>query len=219
MSLAQVKVSIPEGSLYFAGDTNQVKIEFDTKYRIRIDNSDQYRRVLVKVRIDGSEATDDGLIIRTDETVNLERFVNSKTLQSGKRFKFIERNAALADGHRPNKEDGLIVVSVQFEKRKGKLIEYKEYAGKGLYVYPICDSLGINIWQRWGNSLLSVGTQPCSGGLNVPDVDLSPGVTIEGSISSQRFQEEKVGDLEDRIDKIVIRLMGYYKESKILLNK
>lgn len=217
---AQVKVNIPEGTTNFGfnaegqpctplcilkdGDPQKidqyVKLAFDTEYMIRIENFDQYRRVLAKVRIDGSEATDDGLILRTNETVNLERFVNSKTLQSGKRFKFVEIEAALADGHQSNKEDGLIIISVQFEKRQGKLIEYKETSP---------------FW--WNNhSTSELISRNC---VDASNVDLSPGVTVEGSTSSQRFQEEKVGELEDRTDQIVIRLMGYYKEPKILLNK
>ncbi len=235
---AQVKVSIPEGeqipsetystyhqigntlSLFTeTSDTIQVKIAFDTEYTIGIENFDQYRRVLAKVRIDGSEATDDGLILRINEIVNLERFVNSKTLQSGKRFKFIERNAALADGHRSNSEDGLIVITVQFEERAGKLVEYKATNPYQGYLYApyrgTIDSV-VPIWRGWNNSTLELSSQTC---INASNVDLSPGVTVEGSVSSQRFQEEKVGELEDRIDQIVIRLMGYYKDPPVLLRK
>jgi len=240
---AQVKVSIPEGTTNFGfnaegqpctplcvlkdGDPQKidqyVKLAFDAEYTIRIENFDQYRRVLAKVRIDGSEATDDGLILRTNETVNLERFVNSKTLQSGKRFKFVERNAALADGHRPNKEDGLIVVTVQFEKRVGKLVEYKEpernnWCSPFLF-HSSCNSVSCGIDVGIGGRTSNLGLTSYGHFTPEQEIDVSPGVTVEGSTSSQRFQEEKVGELEDRIDQIVIRLMGYYKEPKILLNK
>jgi hypothetical protein len=210
-AFGQFSVSINPGERVVSmdkGDTICVKVPFDTEYSISLKNDDSYRRCLVNIIIDGQAVTDDGLILRTGETVDLERFI-SGNLQQGKRFKFVEKSTAEADGRRPRKQDGLLLVTVQYEQPGKRMIRYGSKAVFAPYQSWTFDSIPLHYLN---NISLTTSTTNCS-------MDLSDGVTVEGSTSGQRFVEEKIGELQEPKETLVIRMMGYYKTPPILLNK
>lgn len=204
------------------GDTVKVKLPFETEYKINLQNQDNFRRVLVNIRIDGRSVTGEGLIMRTGESVALERFIDSGTLTKGAKFKFVDKAEAIADGRKPNKEDGLIFIKVQYESPVEKIVKYQELTkAKDYFIVPQ--------WHNYYNNLGSFTPTSCLDSQNISvtsniSVDTqsdicAPGVTEEGSESRQRFQEEKVGELEGKAETLIIRLVGYYKDKPILLNK
>lgn len=204
---AEVAVSIT-GAEVVAGDTGErglaayVRLPFDEEYGIVLDNKDQDRRALVNIRIDGRAVTGDGLILRTGERITLERFIDSGSLTRGKRFKFVPKMDEPL--RRANEEDGLIAVVVQYEKSKKPLVMYENQ-------YAIFTAI-----PGWHNLHIS-GTSFVSNNTSIPVSD--SGITVEGSVSTQRFQEDKIGELDDGKDTLVISLRGYYKTQPILIRR
>jgi hypothetical protein len=219
--LAEVTVSIT-GGIRTTGDasyarTPDVKLPFDSEYQIALDNKDNTRRALVKIRIDGRSVTKDGLILRAGETVNLERFLDSGTLSKGKKFKFIPKDEE--NLRADNSEDGYVIVSVQYEKSKEPIVRYQDaYASSGIATLPS---------NRYGYYDLSTFANTSSMTTsNIPKATISAssisdpfGITTEGSESIQRFQRDEIEKMEDQIDTLTIRLIGYYKTLPILLNR
>lgn len=200
---AEVRVSVLSPGVDVVSDAGivKVKLAFDTEYKINLDNKDTRRRALVKIRIDGRNVTSDGLILREGENVGLERFLDSGTLTKGSRFKFIPKEA---DSLRPdNPEDGQIIVTVQYEKTSMPLVDYK------IPVYTLI----------WNQDNLTVTDRYFSATINTNTTTDEPGITVEGSESVQRFQKDDVREMEERIDTLVIQLVGYYKDKPILLKK
>lgn len=94
------------------GSERTVRIPFDSEYAIRIKNKTNYRS-LVKVMIDGTICAE-RLLLRPQQSIDLERFVIDGDLAKGKRFKFVQAG-------NPNVQDptagenGLIQVIVEPE--------------------------------------------------------------------------------------------------------
>ena len=216
---AQIDVSIPSGEIVATdlNGINTIKIPFNSEYKIRLKNNDSYRRCLVKIWIDGKPVVDDGLILRKSETIKLERFIDGN-LKTGSKFKFIPKNAAEASGVRMTEKSGLIEIEAQYEQSEN-IIRYKErvladtlniwhlYDWQGIpnasIITPlICDSLSI---------INGINFVECS--------QYSDGITIKGSESFQRFQEVEIGKLQEPKQTLVIKLVGYWKEKPILLNR
>lgn len=96
--------------------SNLVTLPFGAEYEILLKNLNS-RRAMVKVSVDGQDATDGTrLILQPNASVTLERFIKNGNLSRGNRFKFIERSAGI-ESHRGIKEDdGLIRAEFWAEK-------------------------------------------------------------------------------------------------------
>lgn len=211
---AEVRVSISGGEkvgdpgAFFSSDgilrviNAHVKIPFDEEYRISLDNRDSSRRALVHVQIDGRPATGDGLILRKGESVQLERFIDNGDLKRGPKFKFVDIDEQKRLSRSTSKEDGLIAVTVQYERDNEPLVKYSDSTG-----YASTITIPNNLW---GGHINTNSTMNAS-------AVLEPGITIEGSESKQRFQKAELGDMGDRIETLTIRLLGYYKGTPLLM--
>jgi hypothetical protein len=94
-------------------DKDTVLIPFGEEYTILMKNLNG-QRALVKVQIDGQDVVDGGLIVNANSEIELERFV--KDLNSGNRFKFIQKTKKIQE-HRGDKiDDGMIRIEFQFER-------------------------------------------------------------------------------------------------------
>lgn len=93
-----------------------VTLPFGAEYEILLKNLNS-RRAMVKVAVDGQDATDGTrLILQPNSSVTMERFIKNGNLSSGNRFKFIERSAGI-EAHRGIKEDdGLVRAEFWAEK-------------------------------------------------------------------------------------------------------
>lgn len=90
------------------GDT--VSLPFGSEYSILLKNLNSVR-TQVKVSVDGTDATGGtSLIIGPNSSIDLERFIRNGNLQSGNRFKFIERTPGIEDHRGIGADDGLIRV-------------------------------------------------------------------------------------------------------------
>jgi hypothetical protein len=222
VAFADVTVYIPQATDVEDSDGRvTVNIPFDTEYQIALENHDHARRALVKIRIDGRNVTRDGLILRAGESVWLDRFLDSGTLGKGKRFKFVPQDP----GAIQFKDDGLMFIQVQYEKARWPIIRYEKPYTSSIYweedavpmpCWPEVKSL-IDGWSVMPS--VTIGTNSLySADYSVKmsiTSDTSPGITIEGGESRQRFQEEKFGDPEGDEQSIIISMVGYWKEKAI----
>jgi hypothetical protein len=179
------------------GRRTNVHIPFDTEYQILVKNN-QYKNIRLDIDIDGSNVTNDGIIIRPWYTVYLERFLNSQN-----KFKFVPvSNEGVADP--TSKENGIITVNAYFEKQvepkplptprfpilrgmngpmMGSAADWHSppsytYGASGSLV-KYCCSPGINV-RETDYSLTSITTTASIG---------QAGATIEGGRSNQTFSE------------------------------
>ena len=126
---------------------DKVFLPFGSEYSIFLKNLNSVR-ALVRVSLDGNSVTDgEDLVIYGNNELNLERFLKAGNMNSGNRFKFIERSAKVEAHRGIEAEDGLLRVEFQFEKVTPKPIVvetihkhyhdyYKHYPYNDPYWYP-----------------------------------------------------------------------------------
>ena len=89
-------------------------IPFGSEYTILIKNLNTVR-ALVNIYIDGENIVPGGLVLNAGQELDLERSVKNGNLNSGNKFKFIERTGAVEEHRGVKLEDGLIRIEHQFE--------------------------------------------------------------------------------------------------------
>lgn len=100
-------VAVKVGGQVLRESGNLVSLPFGCEYTILLKNLNS-RRAMVSVGVDGNDATDGKLILAPNATLELERFIRNGNLNSGNRFKFIERTAAVEKHRGVKEDDGLI---------------------------------------------------------------------------------------------------------------
>lgn len=112
-----------EGKSQGSEQDDTVFIPFGSEYTLYVKNMNSVR-ALVRVSIDGTDATENvSIIVPANGFIELERFVKSGNMNAGLKFKFIERTAKIEDGPRGIKvEDGLIRIEYEFEREPAKIV-------------------------------------------------------------------------------------------------
>lgn len=180
-----------------------VFLPFGSEYSLLLKNLNSVR-ALVTVEIDGIKATEGiSLIIKPNESIDLERFIKDGNMESGQRFKFIERTAKIEEGPRGIRaEDGLIRVEVKFER-----IDVQLQSGiiRSLNTPWNCDNQNIQCSSTMDSHLLSsynISATSCSSPV------LAPGITVGGSVSSQQFVQGSWFPTEYSKHVLVLKLQG-----------
>lgn len=124
----KLAVALKSAGKVLRENKDTVYLPFGSEYSILIKNLNSVR-VLAKVSIDGQLVDDsgDGFVIDANSSLDLERFIKNGNLNSGNRFKFIERTGKIEDHRGIQVEDGLVRVEFQFEKRPAKVEEVHTY--------------------------------------------------------------------------------------------
>ena len=217
-------------------NNGSVSLPFGSEYGLLLKNLNS-RRAMVKVSVDGQDATEGTkLILPTNGSIDLERFIRDGNLQSGNRFKFIERTEQI-ENHREIKEnDGLVRAEFWAEKeildvpvvRKHYYDEYVPYWPEPCYptypTYPIRPTPTYGSLQRSSGgvrgSSRSLGAQGATGGIfqsmncstqsfNMSETSANDaGITVPGSESHQSFQSVSGFNLESNSTVIVLQLKG-----------
>jgi len=198
-----------------------VYIPFGTEYSILFKNL-HARKASVKVSIDGTDVLyGKSLLIEPNKELELKRFLND--LNKGNSFKFIEKTEEISD-HRGDKiDDGIIRIEYQFE------------AGTPLYNPTWWSTIygnglgGISgTWFNQRNTLYSSNdgndVMRSAAPMNVATMSMNcynvncnttascdpapEGITVQGSISNQQFQQGYIGALDSQIHVINIVLKG-----------
>jgi zinc-ribbon domain len=191
---------------------DRVELPFGSEYSILLKNLDTVR-MQVKVSIDGQDATDGtSLVLNAGSNLELERFIRNGNLNSGNRFKFIERTEAVEDHRGIKAEDGLIRVEYRREK-----VYQPTYSYTWTYAYPSHPSPGpcwpvstptyysnntrglrsraMGASANSGTQMASINLMKASEGSAVADFSEccsrdahnDTGITVPGSISTQQF--------------------------------
>lgn len=223
------------------GDT--VLIPFGSEYTLHFKNLNSVR-VQVKVSIDGTDATQGTcLVIRPNETADLERFLRSGDGGQGHRFKFIERTTKIEDGPRGIRaDDGLIRVEFEYERQPAK-IEYETIKRTYVDEYWRTYRPHYPYWNGpYYGSSTAVSSADCAFGSTTSEVKLSAksasplrgmthdsaqvqaqnasytsdvGITVPGSVSDQKFEVAAWFPTDGQKHVMVLRLKGQVGEQKV----
>lgn len=218
-------------------------LPFGAEYSILIKNLNTVR-ASVRISIDGEDVMNGkSIIVNANDSVELERYL--KNLNEGNRFKFIERSESVEQHRGVGAEDGLIRIEYQFEKpyasyrksyvpdtRNNPLVHNVWYGStdnplpKTLFNTTISsnvatkgmtnDSFSVNsnsvsIASYFASNVGLDCSLPCADSL-VNDV----GITVPGSLSSQRFVEVAELNLESETHVIVLHIKGDAGEKKVV---
>ena len=208
--------SVKVGGKIMREDGETVYLPFGSEYSLLLKNLNT-RKALVKVEIDGEDVTGGGLIISPNQTVDFERYILDNNLDTGPKFRFIEKTEGISQ-HRGDKiEDGLVRVVYQFEAAslytttwitntnvyggtlRGSSGDFD--GGHSFYNANVGCSLGTNSVD--GIAKGSV-TSNLTHDANVNDA----GITTKGSDSDQKFSIGSIGTLETVEHAIVLNLKG-----------
>ena len=108
--------SLKVGGKILRETNGTVSLPFNSEYSILLKNK-LSRRAMVKVEVDGQDATDGTkLILPANGSIDLERFIKNGNLKAGNKFKFIERTSKIEDHRGIKEDDGLIRVEFWAEK-------------------------------------------------------------------------------------------------------
>jgi hypothetical protein len=212
-------VNVVRGSQIIEDENGTVAIPFDSEYKIRLKNKNN-RDAVVKVSIDGRNVTKLGdVIVRKDEVIELERFVDD--LNEGNKFRFVN----LTDIHpslRDNPLNGIITVQFRLVKEsKWPIIFNPWYYPVEPFYYPhwrYYDSVNFSETIPSATTTTSGTIYSNSGNIcfcsaqNISDV--SNGKTVEGNYSDQKFSYGYIGNLEYTETTITLKLVGYETGSK-----
>lgn len=112
-----------------------VTLPFGQEFSLLCKNLNS-RRAMVSISVDGVDATDGKLIIEPNGSIDLERFIRNGNLNSGNRFKFIERTAGVEAHRGIGADDGLIRAEFWAEKEMGE---------DGMTVKDLADALDVRV--------------------------------------------------------------------------
>ena len=182
-----------------------VNVPFDSEYTIHIKNLKPSQKALVDVFVDGQLAIK-GLIVPANDYVDLERFHDGRN-EKGRKFMFIEKDAAV-EARRDNKdEDGLIRIEYRFEQY---VKPWNPWDGETIYRSVMPLSLGGNPTKSPDFSITSASTFSCCAMEQPRDA----GITERGSISTQKFVIGNIGILESEKHVMVLGMKGFHKDGK-----
>jgi len=155
-----------------------VYLPFGSEYSIRLKNLSN-SRCKVNVEIDGDPATGSGIVIDGFSHIDLERFIRSD-MNKGNRFKFIERTSKIEEHRGINAEDGIVSVRYEFEI-PAPTAQINTFQPCNLTYPP-----GVRGYKDVGPTVMAhynSATADLNGLINCAN----PGITVEGSVSKQKF--------------------------------
>lgn len=214
-----------------------VVLPFGSEYTLLMKNQES-RDCVVRITIDGEDVLDGSeLIIRANNEMELEGFLDNSKNKATHRFKFIQKTEKIIE-HRGDKiDDGIIRIEYQFVKEPPKIntiITKTEHHHHHHDHYPYCRPYWVytptishgantgNVTRGLGNSSCESNHVFCcstsqigesqNANLNVDmghlDINQDEGITVKGSKANQSFRNSYVGPLENTIHSMVIRLVG-----------
>lgn len=195
--------SVKVGGKIMKEDGETVYLPFGSEYSFLLKNLNT-RKALVKIEIDGEEVTAGGLIIKPNQTVDLERFILDGNMDTGPKFKFIEKTQQISDYRGDKIEDGIIRVTYQFEVAP-TYVTSTYYDPFNTYLRGTGGGSGGN--QIYGMSVGSSVDGFAATSYNVTSTN-DAGITTKGSDSDQKFQYGNIGTLETTEHVIVLQLKG-----------
>lgn len=204
--------------------TDTVLVPFGAEYSLHFKNLNAVR-ALVRVAIDGQDATKGAsLILPANGSVDLERFLEAGQMDKGHRFKFIERTKKIEDGPRGiHAEDGLIRIEFEFEKLMPAFDPWNEYLTQTkthLFNQRTVGSPLRGVHLKGGTGTPPATPYEVFASTAIAQVATNTaanevGITVPGSVSTQKFQRGAWFQTEGTTHVMVIRLLGQVGNSRI----
>ncbi len=177
---------------------DEVYLPFGSEYSILIKNLNTVDCKLT-IFIDGDNALDGrNLILAAGSTTEIERFINNNNLDSGNKFKFIEKTQQISNFRGDKLEDSLVRIEYQFEKPMSLFNgnASTQLLSKGR-------ERGIDCYAASMNCGISVAN------LNHFQPQANSGITVAGSRSDQQFGfDTKFRTYENEKNNIILKLIG-----------
>jgi len=202
----KLAVAIKSNNKVLRESGDNVFLPYLSEYSIFIKNLHS-TKVRVNISIDGKDVLDGkSLVIEAFSNLELERFYENNDNLSGRKFKFIEKTKDISEYLGDRVEDGLVVISYQFEEKNIPIprifSDISTYVDNNDYRTDL---------RRQSYPKGSISMNNVSGSLNRHGVDcqsLDAGITVGGSKSNQEFFTCSIGKMEYEKYSIVIKLLG-----------
>lgn len=210
-----------------------VYLPFYSEYSIYLKNKNN-RKAQVKIKIDGTDILgSSSLILNSQESLNLERFLSDNNLNSGKKFKFVSLNDDRVQDP-TNSKNGLIEVSFKLEKEVFPVIKQtfdKYWQEKPYNKKRLTEPNNMNIYDDGHyTTYVSSFVPNMNTGISINSVnfvqtlgttffkDNQKGATIEGSESNQKFVYGHIGELEDKETTLTLQILAPKTDSFTIIN-
>ena len=204
-------------------------IKVGSEYSLFIKNLNT-KKAVVNITIDGTDICEGGIVVYANDSVDIERFV--KNHDSGNRFKFIERTAGVEAGRGVGVEDGLIRVEFQFERPQPVISWGPQYTGYHINpmeqdVWTSGPTTGVPVKKSSFNtsnmggilrgSSYSTDAQVTTQSINRVETlsTNDAGITVEGSVSDQKFQTVSDFPLEAEKHVMILKLVGVHNDKPV----
>jgi hypothetical protein len=221
-----------------------VYVPFSSEYSIFVKNLNSVR-ALVTVEIDGTDVGEgQQFVIAGNSEVEITRFIKDGNLQSGNRFKFIERSDSIEQHRGVGAEDGLVRVSFQYERRIQTyvppvvqpqwIVTHPVYPTTPYYstTTTISNAVGSGAIDHFsakgvlggslrGTSLNASGSMQSNSmstqnaSVNYSATVNDAGITVPGSVSEQKFTEVSGFPVEATTHVIVMKLLGQTETARV----
>ena len=234
--------TIKSGGQTLREHNDTVYLPFGCEYSVFLKNLNTVRAE-VKITIDDEDVLNGNtIVVNPNSDLELERYL--KDLSKGNRFKFIERSASVEEHRGVGNADGLVRIEWQFEKPRPiytvRPDPFPQWGGQTPSQWLTATGYNVNGVMRsvdFSNgeatkayasaaadvTLAQMGyatnsevhdgmaTMDCAFAAPANDV----GITVPGSMSSQKFATVAAFPLEDQKHVIVLQLKGETKDNKV----
>lgn len=204
-------VALKCGELFFAENSDGIRIPFGTEYSLYMKNQND-TDALVSIKIDGKDVLSGSkIILRSKSILDLEGFLDGNFVKD--KFKFIERTKEIENFSGVNPEDGIISVTFDYEKRKPSYQPYIVYYPKWEYspyisTTSISGSSTTYVYSSFtANANNSNSQMYLSSNLNTNNEN---GITVRGSDTNQSFGFGWLGEMENNPTTISFKLFGFH---------
>ncbi len=171
--------------------SNEIIIPYGYEYSILLKNLNTVR-AQARIFIDGKSITEDSswFVINPNSKVEIERYIRNNNLNSGNKFKFIERTSEIEDYRGIKEDDGLIRIEYKFEKISN--LDNYNYI---VYTNNCNFTPSVNILRNIDINETSMSINP------------NNGITVSGSVSNQQFTN--ISDFScEQSQVIILKLLG-----------
>lgn len=212
-----------------------VYIPFGSEYSIFLKNLNT-KDAVIDIEIDGNKVTRDGIFLAARKSMDLERPI-TKNMNSGNKFKFIERTSSIDEVRDIKVMDGLIKIA--FSYRKEVHVTFELILTLQTLSNDTFDRCKLALEMNYGNieeslTYLRENPRKCSYRLNSSGIlkgghsrgitsqsttdfmsyENENGITVSGSKSNQSFVEVKPFTLEEEKHVLVFSTKGVTKDNQ-----
>jgi len=205
-------------------ENGNVYLPFGSEYSILLKNKDN-RRAVVEIEVDGVNVLNGNkLILGGNEEQEISGFM--RDMSKTNRFKFIHKTKEIQNHRGDRVDDGLVVVSYQFEYVQQPII----YKTPNPYPYPWTTTYYNNSFTDFygsigTNSVACDSSSPNTGSAKCCDANINycstphkdEGITVKGAEVNKNYSYGSIGTLHYNINTIILHLKGISSSKKTVV--